>query len=86
MIKTEIRKAKCGKWEESIRAPLNIDEGELAEKFMRKRSFPFLLNAYPGLVLEGLGSRLLWRFEDRFGTTVCFEVNIGTGTEKWLKQ
>jgi hypothetical protein len=84
MIKTEIRKAKCGKWEEMIRAPINIDERELAEKFMRKRSFPFLLNTRPSLKLENWHP-LLWRFEDRFGTTVCFEIDNGSGTEAWLK-
>ena len=85
MSKTEIRIAKCGKWEEVIRAPKGVDEGELAEKFMRKRSFPFLLNAFPGLKLENWHP-LLWRFEDRFGTTVCFEVSHGSETDAWLKR
>lgn len=85
MSKTEIRTAKCGKWNEIIRVKKGIDEGELAEKFMRKRSFPFLLNAFPGLTLENQYP-LLWRFEDRFGRTICFEVDNGFGTEAWIKR
>lgn len=88
MIKTEIRKAKCDDWEEEMHAPLDVDEQELAEKFMRKRSFPFMLRSWSRVVFDGIadgGRRTLWRFEDAIGRTVRFEMDLGHSTEEWLK-
>ena len=88
MSKTEIRKAKCGKWEEVIRAPKGVDEQELAEKFMRKRSFPYMLRSWTRVVFDGIADSrrgTLWRFEDAVGRTVRFEMDLGHSTEEWLK-
>ena len=88
MIKRETRKATCDNWVEEIRAPIDVDEYELAEQFMRKRSLPFFLTSFSSPFYDGVcndGRSLLWRFEDRFGTTIRFEVSLGTSTEAWLK-
>jgi|GEM_PF-5319083 len=88
MNKTEIRRASCDNWEEEIRAAVDIDEQELAEKFMHKKSFPFMLRSWTRVVFDGIADSrrgTLWRFEDATGRTVRFEMDLGHSTEEWLK-
>ena len=85
MIKREARVASCNDWKETIRAPIGVNEFDLAAQFLKKRSLPFKLNWAPGLTVDWIDTYcIIWRFRDAFGTTIRFEISIGSKTKDWL--